>query len=197
MRRFRRFFRQPINSCAELTEIEEKAFALQWVVSATEVRYDLETRRKWLARWSEISNWAADPYCLHLKAYQEGVSAFFDCSLKDSELRFKLALELAQRLEYRRGQMRALFHLGLIYRDRGQVPRTQAYFEKALDLARLESSSSFILRIQEQLSSLEEKNEIEKLILSSSFQKARTRLLEAEIERRRRKVGRRRTSLSI
>src|SRR4051812_34420012 len=47
-----------------LSDIVERAFALQWAIAACDVMGKESDRMKWLARWDQISDWYAHPFCL-------------------------------------------------------------------------------------------------------------------------------------
>lgn len=187
-----------------------KAFALQWAVIATEVEFDLEKRRRWLSRWNEVHA-SGNGFCRYLRAYQHSLSAFFDGALREAEGRFKQSYEFAVQLGYPRGEMRCLFHLGLVQRDLGQNGAALEYLFRALAIARTRKDRSYGKRIQTQIdrvSGLAKKGsgefsfanarlEIERLIATRDFDRARSALVEAEIRRRKVKQGRKRESFHV
>ncbi|OFZ22714.1 MAG: hypothetical protein A2X94_03445 [Bdellovibrionales bacterium GWB1_55_8] len=188
-----------------------KVFALQWAVSASESQYDLKRRSHWLKRWAEIRDWASDPYCQYLRTYQEGVTAIFAGSLREAEALFRRAYELAFQQEYGRGQMRSLFHLGLVFRNRSDFKTAQSFFTQALELAKQRKATVFIARIEAQFMRLGDgstpqagefrldiaKHEIEVSIRKRDFAAARKQLARAERHRRVRHLTRHRESLMI
>ncbi|MCM2276489.1 MAG: tetratricopeptide repeat protein [Oligoflexia bacterium] len=193
------------SSFAEARSAAERAFVLQWAIAATEIEYDLPKRASWLKRWAEVPDWAADQYCLYHWTFQQGLSAFFEGSLREAEARFRRALDLAIESNYPRGRMRALFHLGLTCRDLGNLSRAAEFFEESLALARARKANKLIDRIQAQLGKPEQRSSayrfdhakarIEALLLARDFARARALLAEADSRRRQAGLRRRRESL--
>jgi hypothetical protein len=132
-------------------DLRERAFILHWIVSASELEYDLDKRAAALSLWSELTGWASDPYCSFLRALHDGISRFFAGSLRDAEASFRVALDFAFAATYERGQMVALFHLGLTEHDRGNRERAHDSFTAALAIARARGASNYANRIQVRL----------------------------------------------
>ncbi len=193
------------------SSLEIKAFALQWAVIATEVQFDLTLRKRWVARWDALA-WAENEFSTYLRAYQLGLTAFFDGALREAEARFTLAHELARGFDYQRGELRNLFHLGLVQRDLGHVEAALEFFASAERIAKLRRDFSYQKRIQDQIEGLSAelgaslsgefsfsraRTGIERLIAAKDFTSARELLIHADIRRRRFKQGRKRESLYI
>lgn len=185
----------------------EKAFILQWAVVATEIQYDLKTRAEWMARWSEIEGWAEESYCRYLRMYQEALTRFFEGSLQEAEIRFQKAYEIALGISYERGQMRCLFHLGLVQRDRSRFDSAAEFFRAALELAQERKAKSYQTRIEDQLARAgailtpvaeltpeRRKSQIEQCLMERRFMEARQLLIEGERKRRQAGLKRRRES---
>lgn len=194
----------------ETKTCEDKAFLLQWAVAASEIKYDLPRRAKWIAKWEDIPGRHSVPYCKYLRLFHEGLTLFFSAYLNEAELRFMTALDLAEKLGYERGKMRCLFHLGLIFRDREVPELAKEFFLRSLMLAQARDAKSYSARIQVQLGTVsqaepkaptalieEMKREIESHLLRKEFHEARAIWLRAERMRRAFGLGRRRESLHL
>jgi tetratricopeptide (TPR) repeat protein len=179
---------------------QERAFFLQWAVGASEVQYDISKRTSLLALWKEIPDAFGHPYCRYLRAFHDGVTRFFDGNLRDSIVFFRQAYANAQAANYFRGQMRALFHLGLVERDQERWDQAAEYFYQALAIANERRATRLTARIDDQLNKITQnspKCRIEDLILRLQFDEARKLILELEAVRRKSRVGRRNESLGI
>lgn len=183
--------------------LHEKAFLIQWGAAAAEMRYDLPCRERWVSAWHQLCGWANHWYARYLKVYQEAMACYFDGRLREAEAGFQTALILTKSNQYLRGQMRSLFHLGLVHRNREEFAKAKKYFSLALQIAEKRQSTQYADRIRAQLDLATskgfrfdvEKRKIETLILSRQFKQARPLLIQAEIQRRKQKLHRHRECL--
>lgn len=101
-----------------------------------------------------------------------------------AQVYFGKALGLADQMGYRRGQIRSLFHLGLIENETGLTEQAMATFRKVEEFAQETNS----LRVLAQLESQQARNsygdQIEKYLLKQEFLACRKLLLHWERERR-------------
>jgi len=140
--------------CDSKNEYLLQIFAIQWAVAATEVNYNIELRTNWINRWSEIKNWKQNYWAQYIYNYQKALGYFFDGALYESEVYFKLCLDISKTENYSRGLYRTLFHLGLIERDRINYSKSQEYLEQALIVAENNKSNQMINKIKLELKNL-------------------------------------------
>lgn len=179
----------------------ERAFYLQWAVAATENQGHMRLRGSWLLLWNEIEGWAEHSYCCYLKNFHEGITAFSAASLQDAERRFRQCLEISLESGYERGAMRALFHLGLVDRDIERYDECLEYFQLALERAKTLKTELFAKRVEGEIAVLAKTTaattglsakiaELERLLAMEDWSAVRTCLVEAELLRRRERLGR-------
>lgn len=163
------------------TQTQEKVFAIQWAVSATEVLYDMKARSSWLMRWNLCDSWAQDPWNCYIHRDQQALTYYYENSFRDALRLFEFNRNEAQTLDYPRGEYRSLFHIGLIYKIWGQLDKATTYFELALKVAQIHNAKRFILRINEQLELTSHQTlshdahlaEIEQLLRTRNYRAAR------------------------
>lgn len=193
---------------AQSQNTQEQAFVLQWAVAASELLGDMQKRAEVLQFWRQVQKWAIDSYSVYLKTFHQGMSLFSDGYLREAEFCFQRIHDVTLQMQYPRGQIRALLHLGLVYRDLENKEKALSFLQKAQELAIAENNNRFIERIQRISSKLignrqdlsmfdSYKLNIETALFQKDFLRARIELFHAEKERRRQGLKRRAQSLYI
>lgn len=124
-------------------------FALQFALAGSEVIYDISLRKRLLLYWNKVpeGRHKNSGYTAYMRIYSQALGAFFSGHLVEADHLFSISLEIATEMNYPRGEMRALFHLGLVARDRGIADRAESCFFQAkkiaLDLSALRYLSRF------------------------------------------------------
>lgn len=129
-------------------------FCIQWAVAIAETIYDLPLRKRWIQKWNEVPQWSSDAWGRYLHRFQSAVQHYYDQSLSDSERLFQANLVESEKLNYPRGSVRSLFHLGLIYRSWGQTDRALDFFGRARNIAQTHNLLRSETKIKEQQSLL-------------------------------------------
>lgn len=179
-----------------------QAFVLQWAIATAEVDYDMKIRSEFMRKWNQVPLWSTNSYCKYLRSFHESLSVFFDGSLREAEARFKRTYELAYSMNYARGLQRCLYHLGLVYRDRGDYEKALSHFEQALAIAQARIARNAVTRITSQIIRLNDPNkkvevatnlkasQIEALLRESKFREAASSFLSSERSRRKKGANR-------
>ena len=96
----------------------------------------------------EIDAWAGSiPIASIFAPIHEGVTKFMDCSLREAAACFHQALAFAVQLNYERGRMRALYHIGLVKSDFGNPASALLYLNQARELAVARQANAYASRI--------------------------------------------------
>lgn len=174
-----------------------RGLAIQLAVAISEEIHDMKLRESWLDRWPQLSSWASEPWLIYTRTYQNALSSFFKGDLAASRRHIETALRVARELKYSRGEIRSLFHFGLVERDLGRQDLSLQYFIEAEILARAEHSSRFLNKVQKTLQSQNLGfEEFERLLLTKRTSAAKKLLLYWERVRRIEKRSRNYQSLS-
>ncbi len=162
-----------------------KLFCIQWAVAISETIYDLALRKSWINKWHEVPQWPSDAWGRYLHRFQSAVQHYYDQSLSDSERLFQANLTESEKLNYPRGTVRSLFHLGLIYRSWGQIDRALEHFGRAGKVAHAHGLLRSESKIREQesllkngvLSGEQHLASIEKYLIEGKLRPARKLIL--------------------
>ena len=196
---------------------DEKAFFLQCAINAAETEYNLEKRSELFKKWILVTDWASSQYCQYLRLYQSAMQELYNNSLREAEHRFRKAHNLAVQMQYLRGQMRSLFALGTLFRDRSEIGKAIQSFESAKDIAEKMKALNYLPRIEVELQMLREgivlpkldseandriyfriaKAKIEAELRRRDFVSARKLMLQAEVRRRKLGILREREGLFV
>ncbi len=136
------------------THRAEKSLLLFTLISSAEIEFDTQKRFRFLELWNEIKGWSQCAYSRHLYIYNQALTVFFSGHLFESERLFDQALEEANTAGYVFGEIRCLFHLGLVKRDQQDSVCAQSFFRRAHALATLQKWPLYIQRIVKQLNML-------------------------------------------
>ncbi len=200
------------NFCRDLfrdsPEIQLKALALQLGAGIAEIRYRLRDRARWIWLWGQCPEWNQDHYARFIRHFQEALTPFFTGSLLEAERRFVTLSHQARQMGYVRGEMRALFHLGLIDRDLNRRLSAQRHFRAALALAETRAADAYRDKIRFQLDALENRRnaksdhidpfekvesllaQVDAALAEKNRDRARQILAQAEVLRRRLGISR-------
>lgn len=174
-----------------------KAFALKCAVAAAELEWNMAERERWISRWHQIPNWSQELYCIQLRAYHGGLTAFFSGNLREAEARFRHSFELATSLGSPHHQMRGLFQLGLVFRDRQQAAKAAEFFELALESAKGAGAARFQPRVEAEIQKLSAGMELDIALHGGDVDHFRQVLARAEALRRKQGLNRGAMSLYI
>ena len=177
------------------------AFTLQFALASTEIKYDMKSRQDFLKRWQKLPLGSSqNSYVKFLQLFSRGVTCFFECQLAESEHLFEIAHGMSMQMIYSRGQMRSLFHLGLVARDRGYYEKSEAFFELARKIASATGSSRFLRRFEfglESGSCASLEKDLMNLLRIKNWRLARATYLKLERTRRILKINRQAQSYYI
>ncbi|MGZ3775120.1 MAG: hypothetical protein ACXVCY_02520 [Pseudobdellovibrionaceae bacterium] len=178
-------FKAALETCEDFfaieTKVENKVFAVQWAVAISEVIYDFKIRNSWLEKWRHCVGWTEIFWCRYIYRDQQALGYYFASHFSEAQKIFELNLADAIKNNYRRGEMRSLYHLGLICKCRYEQDKAFLYFSKALDLARKSRAVKFLPRIEQQLVLLKQGdfsfeiqfNQVEEYLKNKNFRAAR------------------------
>ncbi len=174
-------------------------FVLQFALAGSEVIYDMDLRNRLLLSWNKVPTDGSQntEYTTYMRLYSQALSAFFTGHLVEADHLFSVSLDIATEMNYPRGQMRALFHLGLVARDRGIMDRAGSCFFQAKQIAIDLNAHRFLPRFNMGQSSIEAywlETDLQTLLKAKDWRKARSTYL--KLERKRKKEGKSRYASS-
>ncbi len=145
---------QALHLFLEESDVALKAYYLFIYVSVSEIQFDIRSRNQRMLLWKEIREWETCPFAVYVYCYLCALTHFYQCELREAKALFEESLSLARKLEYGRGQMRSLFHLGLVARDLNQLRTSRRYLMASRSWAMELGVSNYAHRVDEQLQDL-------------------------------------------
>jgi len=136
------------------SSVELKTFILYWTTAAIEMNFNETIRNEWLLEWNQLEAWTYSPWCALIHKYQIALSKYFQNSYRESLAIFEQMFCESERIKYKRGMERSLFHQALIYRNIGLWQKAEIFLKEASALANKRNSIKMIERINLLQSSL-------------------------------------------
>ncbi|MGZ3770607.1 MAG: tetratricopeptide repeat protein [Bdellovibrio sp.] len=152
-------FKAAVGICEKIFNAEvdtvTKVFAIQWAVAISEVIYDMNLRKHWIAKWHELNSasdsWTENYWCRYIYRDQHALGNYFLSDFSAAKDLFEKNLQECREYKYARGEMRTLYHLGLIHKCLGQHDKAFDFLSKALIISKAANAILFTSRIEEQI----------------------------------------------
>ena len=175
-------FKHACSLYGKTKNLNEKSFLLHTICVFLERLYDTELLSKWSSKWTTLIAFDESDFTKTAHLFHSAVKSYFECQYNDAEIHFKKILKSTSILRF---QSLSHYHLGLIYKNRNFFKESEIQFKKALKVAETINNQSLSLRIQKQMSHLNNKNaysylnlELRDLIENKDTKLARIKYLE-------------------
>lgn len=133
---------------------DNRAFVLQAAVAACELLFHKEKRSKILQLWSQCTDLNSSHYAQVIYFYHRGLTYFYDGALEEALKVWERGLKIAKQINYKRGQFRLFYHIGLAHKELNNSEKATVFFEESLMLAQKSKAHRFTERIETNLRSI-------------------------------------------
>lgn len=128
-----------------------KAFIIQAAISATEILFDLDLRKRWLRLWNHMDSLSDCTYAQYLYYTHRGNSLYFEGNPTESIKFWNKGIEVCKTINYTRGIFRLQFFVGKAHEDLGFIGPARTNYQSSLLLANSRKAIRFSERIELQL----------------------------------------------
>ncbi len=149
-RDFLKFYKNSSDLLLQAQSLNEKVFILSWLIVATEVEFNMSQRDHYLQQLEKLNTEDFNLYLEYQKVYFKSISHFYNADLLISETLINKALQLAERLNYVRGQARCLFQKSLIYNETYRLVEFKKTVNQGIEI----TSHHLLLKTKEKLLNL-------------------------------------------